>query len=155
MRKAEREIAGFEEIASVVDRCDTIRLGLVDGGEAYIVPVSFGYDASDGILNVYFHGAVAGRKFDLLEKEPRVCVEGDLCHGYKDNGHGGVTCDYESFIGYGRAERLSGEDAEYGIERLMAHCGIAGYACPPGAMKITAVYKITLSEVTGKRRFPR
>jgi nitroimidazol reductase NimA-like FMN-containing flavoprotein (pyridoxamine 5'-phosphate oxidase superfamily) len=61
-----------------------------------------------GRICLYFHGARAGRKYGLLAQDRRVCVEGDLCHGFVENGHGGVTCNYESFIGYGRADFWEG-----------------------------------------------
>lgn len=155
MRKAEREIGDFEEIVRLIDRCDTIRLGLLDEGAPYIVPMSFGYEVEDGKIALYLHGAKEGRKVDLIARNKRVCVEGDLCHGFVDNGRGGITCDYESFIGYGDCVSVSGEEAEKGIALLMAHCGHPEFSCPPEVMAITAVYKIELDEVVGKRRFPR
>ncbi len=39
MRKASREITDFEEIVKLVGRCDTVRLGLADGDEVYVVPL--------------------------------------------------------------------------------------------------------------------
>ena len=48
MRKAEREITEFEEIVGLVGRCDTVRLGLLDEGAPYIVPLNFGFEARDG-----------------------------------------------------------------------------------------------------------
>jgi nitroimidazol reductase NimA-like FMN-containing flavoprotein (pyridoxamine 5'-phosphate oxidase superfamily) len=155
MRKAEREIRDFEEIVRLVERCDTIRLGLLDDGAPYIVPLSFGYEVADGKITLYFHGAAEGRKVGLIARNKRVCVEGDLCHGFVDNGRGGITCDYESFIGYGDCVSVSGEEAEKGIALLMAHCGHPEFSCPPEVMAITAVYKTVLDEVAGKHRFPR
>ena len=155
MRKAEREIKGFEEIVQLVGRCDTIRLGLLDDGAPYIVPLSFGYEVENGKIALFFHGALEGRKVGLIARNPRVCVEGDLCHGFVDNGRGGITCDYESFIGYGDCVCVSGDEALKGIALLMAHCGHPEFTCPPQVMAITAVYKIVLDEVAGKRRFPR
>jgi nitroimidazol reductase NimA-like FMN-containing flavoprotein (pyridoxamine 5'-phosphate oxidase superfamily) len=152
MRKAEREITSFEEIADVLSRCDTIRLGISDGGVPYIVPLSFGYEVLDGKIAVYFHGAKAGRKAELLRSLPRVCVEADLCHGFVDNGRGGYTCDYESVIGYGNVELLEGEEAEKGIRLLLEHCGITAEACPAEAMAVTAVNRVILDELSGKHR---
>lgn len=154
MRKAEREIKDFEEIVRLIDRCDTIRLGLLDEGAPYIVPLSFGYVVENGRIALYFHGAMEGRKVGLIARNKRVCVEGDLCHGFVDNGRGGITCDYESFIGYGDCVSVSGAEAEKGIALLMAHCGHPEFSCPPEVMAITAVYRIKLDEVVGKRRFP-
>ena len=154
MRRANREITEISELLALLDKCDTIRLGMVDEGEAYIVPVSFGYEAADETVAVYFHGATAGRKFDLLKKRPRVCVEADVCNGFVDNGSGGVTCDFESLIGWGNAELLGGEEAEKGLRLLMEHCGMGSCVCGADAMPITAVFRIALDTLTGKRRFP-
>ena len=152
MRKAGREIREFGEILDVLSRCDTMRLGICDGGTPYVVPLSFGFEADGGSIAVYFHGAKAGRKAELLQTRPRVCVEADLCHGFPENGRGGITCDYESVIGWGFAEELEGEAARRGLDRLLAHCGVQAPACPPEAMAVTAVYSIILDEVTGKHR---
>ena len=152
MRKSEREIQNFEEIAEVLSRCDTIRLGISDAGAPYIVPLSFGYEILDGRIAIYFHGAKAGRKAELLRSLPRVCVEADLCHGFVSNGNNGYTCDFESLIGYGTIELLEGEEADKGIRLLMEHCGIQAEACPPEAMAITAVNRVVLHEISGKHR---
>ena len=152
MRKAGREITNFDEIVDVISRCDTIRLGISDVEAPYIVPLSFGYEVISGKLAVYFHGAKAGRKAELVQSLPRVCVEADLCHGFPANGRGGYTCDYESVIGYGFVELLEGEEALKGVRLLNAHCGIQAEACPPEAMAITAVYRVVLDEISGKRR---
>jgi hypothetical protein len=152
MRKADREIKSFDEIVDVMSRCDTIRIGINDAGVPYIVPVSFGYEVLEGKLAVYFHGAKAGRKAELLKSLPRVCVEADLCHGFVSNGNNGYTCDFESLIGYGTIELLEGEEADKGIRLLMEHCGIQADDCPPEAMAVTAVNRVVLDEIAGKRR---
>ncbi|MBA4347430.1 MAG: 5-nitroimidazole antibiotic resistance protein [Clostridiales bacterium] len=152
MRKFDREIKSFYEIVDVISRCDTIRLGINDADAPYIVPVSFGFEVLDGKLAVYFHGAKAGRKAELLRSLPRVCIEADICHGFPSNGHGGYTCDYESVIGYGYVELLEGEEAVKGVKLLNEHCGIHAEPCPPEAMAITAVNRVVLDELSGKRR---
>lgn len=152
MRKAAREITELSEIAEVLSRCDTIRLGISDAWAPYIVPLSFGYEIIEGKIAVYFHGAKEGRKAELLKSLPRVSVEADLCHGFPSNGRGGYTCDYESIIGIGNVELLTGKDAEKGILLLLEHCGIHAEACPENAMAITAVNRVMLDEVSGKRR---
>ena len=152
MRKAGREIKKIEEIADVLSRCDTIHLGINDADAPYIVPLSFGYELQGETIAVYFHGAKAGRKAELLKALPRVCVEADLCHGFPANERGGYTCDYESVIGYGTVELLEGEEARKGIRLLLEHCGIQAEACPEDAMAITAVNRVILDEISGKRR---
>jgi hypothetical protein len=152
MRKSKREISDTIQIAAVLEGCDTIRVGVADGGEVYIVPVSFGYAVSEGKISVFFHGALEGRKYDLLKKRPRVCVEADRCFGFMENGHGGLTCDYESVIGWGYADLLGGDEAKKGIRLLLEHCGFPDYRCSPDVTAMTAVFRVELDTVTGKRR---
>ena len=154
MRKADRQITDLNEIADILQRCGTIRIGISDEQAPYIVPVSFGYAVKDGRITVYFHGAFEGRKAELLKRHPVVCVEADLCHGFPANGRGGYTCDYESVIGYGYVELLEGEEAEKGVRLLMEHCGFPAQGCPADAMAITAVNRVIFDEAAGKRRMP-
>ncbi len=152
MRKADREIKQFDEIVDLLARCDTIRLGISDEFAPYIVPLSFGFEVLEGKLAVYFHGAKAGRKAELLRSLPRVCVEADLCHGFVESEHG-LTCDFESVIGYGTIELLEGAEAEKGIRLLLEHCGSQAEGCPQDAMAVTAVHRVVLDEISGKRRY--
>lgn len=39
----------------IVAECDCCRLGLVDNGEAYIVPMNFGFEDAGSALTLYFH----------------------------------------------------------------------------------------------------
>ena len=109
MRKANRAITDFDEIKALIDSCDTIRLGFVDGDEAYIVPLSFGFEAENGEFTFYVHGAKAGRRHTLAKKSGRVCVEADVCSGFVELEQGSQTADYKSFIGYGEISTVTGE----------------------------------------------
>ena len=151
MRKEKREIQSLEEMTELLSRCDTIRIGMNDGEAPYVVPVSFGYERIDGRIAVYFHGAKVGKRAELLKLLPRVCIEADLCHGF-GRSSGGYSCDYESLIGYGTVELLDGAEAQTGLALLMEHCGEPGYVCSAEVVAITAVNRVILDEVTGKRR---
>lgn len=155
MRHPDREITDIQEIAQVFERADTIRIGMHGGDYPYVVPVSFGWELLDGQIAVYFHGARRGMKYDLLRADPRVCVEADVLNGYVPNGDS-YTSDYESAIGFGEAESLTGDAAVHGMKLLLRHCG----ASEEGAEKcilrdITEMTRVVLRKVTGKRRFNR
>lgn len=155
MRREDREIRDFSEIIRVLDRCDVIRLGIQGVEYPYVVPVSFGYAVEDGKLAIYFHGAVEGRKHDLLTQCNRVCVEADTFLGYMNTGHS-YTASYESVIGYGTAAVVAGAQAVRGVELLLQHCGFpTDTAQDCVAMPITKIYRIVLEQVTGKRRIAR
>jgi len=152
MRRSDREVTDFSEIVDILRRADTVRLGLRDEPYPYIVPLSFGFEASDGKLALYFHGATAGLKHELIARDPHVCVETDIFHRYTELSEGDVTTEYESVIGFGTAERVYGDEAAKGCDLLCAHCGYGGYAYDHTALEFTAVYRVTLDSVTGKRR---
>lgn len=150
MRRSDRQITELNDILDVLNRCDTLRLGINGEGYPYVVPVSFGYEALDGRVTLYFHGAGEGLKHELLARDPRVCAEADIMLGFRNTGHS-LTCEYESVIGFGRARRLEGAEALHGLELLNAHCGYADFDmgdCVP----MTTVYAVELEAITGKRR---
>lgn len=70
MRRKDREITDINEIIKIIDECEIIRLGLADGDFPYIVPLNFAYDVKDNQIAFYIHGAMAGRKYELLMKNP-------------------------------------------------------------------------------------
>lgn len=152
MRLKEREITNFNEIADVFNRAETIRLGLHGDVYPYVVPLSFGFEAENGKITVYVHGAAEGFKHELLAKNNCVCVETDIFHRYTQTEHS-ITTEYESVIGFGKAETVTGEDAAKGMDLLLAHCGFKGYEYDKTALKYVRIIKIELNEVTGKRRF--
>lgn len=153
MRKSDREIRDYNEILRLLDECQTIRLALHDEPYPYVVPLSYGWEQRDGKLFVYFHCAKEGKKLDLIAKNANVCFEADCLAGYKSTGHG-VTADYRSLVAFGKAERVYGEELVRGLELLLKHCRVEGYSAREcAAMDITAVVRITVDGITGKRRF--
>lgn len=153
MRKAQREIRDINEVIGVLDRCQTIRLGLADEKFPYVVPLSFGWERIGDKIFVYFHCAKEGKKVDLMKKNNAVCLEADILGGYVKTERG-VTADYKSVIAYGHAEQVFGADAVHGIELLLGHCGIKGFSAKECVLTdIVAVYRIAVEEITGKARF--
>lgn len=150
MRRTDKEITGFHDIIDIVSRCSRIHIGINNCGVPYVVPVSFGYEVVDNELVLYFHGAQKGKKFELMEKSPRVSVSGDICHGYKELSNGGITCLYESFMAEGTVERIHGDEAQRALDLLTQHCGFLPRPCPDGVFDITAVYRITAENLTAK-----
>lgn len=150
MRKTKREINDINEIEDLIKNMNTIRLGIHDEKYPYVVPVSFGYELIDEQLFFYFHGAKVGKKAELLKENPYVCVEGDICYRFK-NTIASVTCLYESIIAFGKAERVSGQEAVKGLKLILKHCGYEEHSINEKHIP-AAVYKITVESITGKNR---
>lgn len=74
MRRKDREIKDIDEIVRVLERCQTIRIGISSEPVPYVVPVSFGIDPSQKMPTVYFHCARQGHKYRIAGREKRrVC----------------------------------------------------------------------------------
>ncbi len=149
MRKAEREIRDQGELEEVIRRAEVCRLAMVDDGVPYIVPMNFGY--RDGAF--YFHCAREGRKLEVLKKNPEVCFELEadvrLIRGEK-------ACQwstsYESVIGWGVAEILMEErEVRKGLEVLMSHYTEGPIDFDPRSISLTALIKVKVERMTGKR----
>ena len=153
MRKEKREIKDFAEIIDLINNIDTIHLGIHHELYPYVVPVSFGYCIENGNLVFYFHGAKAGKKYKLLQMNPYVCLEGDNCYRFKDT-ISSVTCLYESFIAYGKCELIDDrQESLKALQLLLDHCGYRQHSIHEEALEMTAIFKVTVDSITGKRRF--
>ena len=80
MRRQDREITDWNEMVGVIDRCDVCRLALNDEGYPYILPLNFGAKVSENTVTLYFHGAMEGKKYELIARDNRVSFEMDCAH---------------------------------------------------------------------------
>jgi nitroimidazol reductase NimA-like FMN-containing flavoprotein (pyridoxamine 5'-phosphate oxidase superfamily) len=104
---------------------------------------------------LYLHCATEGRKLDILRKNDRVCFEMDLLREIKQGPEScGCGARYESVIGFGRAVIVEAPaEKRAALDRIMDHCGARGpYAYPDETLARTAVIRIEIESVTGKRR---
>jgi nitroimidazol reductase NimA-like FMN-containing flavoprotein (pyridoxamine 5'-phosphate oxidase superfamily) len=122
----------------------------VDNDEPYVVPVCFGYERNA----LYFHGASAGRKMELIRKNSRVCfeIDTDVAVIKKAEKPCDWTTKYRSVIGVGRARILeSDREKLYGLKVLMRHYAGGEFAIPEDRLKSVSVVKIDIESVTGKK----
>ena len=152
MRRDEREISDKSRIIDVLNRCDTIRLGMNGGGYPYVIPMTFGCEMVGDEIIIYFHSAGGGRKWDILNADPRVCVEADLYYQVKRLEGGDITAVYESVIGTGDAERITDQTEKVRIlKNILGHYKEGGFpvtSCS-GLQKVE-VFRVVLKEVCGK-----
>lgn len=122
MRRKDREVTDFSKITEIISSCDCCRLGFVDGDEAYIVPMNFGYEIKDEQIYLYFHCAKEGRKIDLLPKQNKVSFEMDTKHRLEGGPLGcDYTCFYQSVMGTGKLEIVEGDEKTFGLKKIMEH----------------------------------
>lgn len=155
MRRKDREIKDIDEIVRVLERCQTIRIGISSEPVPYVVPVSFGIDPSQKMPTVYFHCARQGHKIELLGEKKDVFVEADTFFKV-EKAAGGVTTRYESVMGTGFCERVTEPDEILkGLNLILSHYDVNDF--PPDRCKGLQnlyVYRIRMAEVTGKHNLP-
>jgi hypothetical protein len=149
VRRKEKEIVDRAELEAVISEARVCRMGLCDGGLAYIVPLCFGY-ADD---TFYFHCAGEGRKLEILARNPDVCLELEAGVALKP---GAKACDwgmtYRSVVGFGRVERVEAPELKRrALDLIMARYAPGTYDYPPAALEKTVVLKVHVRSLTGKR----
>lgn len=101
MRRKDREINNKIVIEEFIEKEQILRIAFYDEGEIYIVPVNYGYLNDEKYL-LYFHGAKAGRKYELAKKNPNVGFEIDGNYTLLENE---VACQFsaafQSIVGTG------------------------------------------------------
>lgn len=154
MRRKDREVTDFSKIVSIIDKCEIIRIGLADGDYPYIVPLNFHYEVTEGNhLNFYIHGATAGRKYELMQKNGKCSFEMDVplkidylydCHD--------ITMRYESVMGTADLEFIKDEDKEKVMQEkiLSRHEEMSKFPWNRESLRRCAIVKISVNEITAK-----
>jgi nitroimidazol reductase NimA-like FMN-containing flavoprotein (pyridoxamine 5'-phosphate oxidase superfamily) len=149
MRRREREIQDEQEIRDILEKGLVCRLGLCDGQQPYIVPMSYGYKDR----RIYFHCAREGRKIDILKSNDRVCIEVDIdTRVVRGETSCRWTAKYRSVIGFGRARIIDDEkEKKAGLDVIMAHYGGSGGDYDEKSLQRTSLIEVVLESMTGKR----
>ncbi|MCQ2577402.1 MAG: pyridoxamine 5'-phosphate oxidase family protein [Treponema sp.] len=158
MRRKDREITDFKKLVEMIDHCEVIRLGLfddVDKDFPYIVPVNFSYEADEttGEINFYIHGAMAGRKYELLKKTKKCSFEMDnlLKIDYLYDCHD-ITSRYECVMGTGVVEEIPDSEKEKIMEeKVLSRWEEARtFQWNRNALPRCGMFKIVVKTISGK-----
>lgn len=153
MRRKDRQIKELPEILKVMEQCDVCRLAFHNEGYPYILPLNFGMEAEGTKITLYFHGATEGTKYGLIQKDNRVSFEMDCSHRLvTDTQDWNCTMEYESVIGQGKIEIVPEEEKEKALGILMKHYRKEEFPFNKAILPQTAVMKLTVEAITGKRR---
>ena len=153
MRRKDREVTDFNEMIKIVDECEVVRLGLADGDYPYIVPVNFAYRVEGEQLYFYIHGAMAGRKYEMLRKNPVCSFEMDVPIGMECIAEAkDVTMRYKSVMGKAKAVFLEGEERQEAIDKIIMarHKETESFEYKRETVKHTAVVMFTVTEMSAK-----
>lgn len=150
MRRKDREIDKAAAL-EIVDKCTYSVLSMSTAkGEPYAVPLSTVRIGN----NVYFHCATSGKKSEILSENPNVCI---VCVGDTRPVNTKFTVEYESAIIFGTAEKVTYPEEKIGVLRHLCERHSPGNMAKfdeaiSQSLHHTDIWKITISEITGKRR---
>ncbi len=150
MRKSNQEIKDKKVLEEILTNSRICRLGLIDNGLPYVLPFNFGY--ADNCI--YIHSAPAGKKIEILRKNPLVCFEVEQKADIIKNE---IACKwstmYRSVVGYGNAEIVTGFDEKVsGLEIIMKQHGATGeMEFNQKEVEFIVILKISITTMTGKQ----
>jgi len=150
MRRQDKEIKDNNLIQEILQKSGICRLGFVDNGEAYIVPVNYAYE--NGII--YIHSAPHGKKMDILKRNTRVSFEIEYSNEIiKDKVPCNWTARYRSVMGRGNI--TIEKDAplkKRGLDMIMIKYG-AGMELTydESLLSRMVLLKLKIDSITGKQ----
>lgn len=154
MTRREREVTDPNKIIEILDKCKVVHVGLIDGEQPYVLPMSYGYTMEGGNLTLYLHGAAQGYKLDVIRANPNTCFEME-CDVVPFEGT--VACQYgicySSIIGRGTAEIIEDvEEKKRALSILMKTQTGKDFTFDDRMVSIVSVIEIHVSEYTAKCR---
>ena len=158
MRKKTKQITDQGAVRRLLARASVCRLGFSAARGVcdypYVVPVHFACDGD----TLYVHCAQAGLKLELLEREPRVCVEVDEMLGIVPaESPCSFSTRYTSVIAFGRARMVTEPGTlRKALGLLMEKYAGGDRAYPPETwtdrqLGGLAVIAVELEQLSGKR----
>ena len=154
MRRKDREITDSNRIAEFIGKEQILRIAFYDEGEIYIVPLNYGY-SFDGQYSFYFHGARAGRKYELAKSRPKVGFEIDGNYTLLE---GEMACDFsatfQSVVGTGTVSLVE-DDAEKikGLDAIMKQTtSKTGWRYSKDMLEAVAVFRLDVATLSCKAK---
>ncbi|MCL2180218.1 MAG: pyridoxamine 5'-phosphate oxidase family protein [Treponema sp.] len=167
MRRKDREVTDIKGIEEILLKCKTCHLAMVDNGDPYVVPLSYGYKIT-GInqqisgesnldkhtLELYFHSALEGRKLEILKRCNKVCFE-ISSEGRPVNSDDPCNSGYyfASIIGFGEAVFIYDNDEKCrALSAMFKHQTGRDVPFSAEQSKSVCVFKIISNDFTGKSK---
>ena len=155
MRRSDREITDVKLIEAFIAKEQIMRIAFYDNGEIYIVPVNYGYTNDSGQFAFYFHGAKAGRKYELSKGSPNIGFEID---GNYELLEADIACDFsakfQSVVGTGKISIVEDREEKLkGLNFLMRQTSDnAEWQYSEEMINAVAVYKVDVNKISCKAK---
>ena len=150
MKRINQEITDRKVLEEILSKSEICRIGMVDNGVPYIVPVNYGYKDN----TIYIHSASSGKKIDILKINNKVCFEIEYTVEVVKKE---LSCDwatkYRSVIGYGTIEIITDSELKKrGLDIIMAQHGkTIGNTYIDTQVEKIVILKLNITHLTGKQ----
>ena len=155
MRRKDREITDNSAIEAFIAKEKIIRIAFYDDGDIYIVPLNYGYINNNGKYSFYFHGAKAGRKYELAKNTPTVGFEID---GNYELLEADTACNFsakfQSVIGTGILSLVEDKNEKIkGLNTLMEQTAARPeWSYDEAKLHCVAVFKLDVEKMSCKAK---
>ncbi len=135
----------------MIGRCRFCHMAMADAsGMPYVLPMNFGY--RNGII--YLHGSRHGRKIDILNIRPDVCLNFTTDHVLRYQSEH-VACSwsmkYRSVLCYGKVEFLDDPDEKIrALDIIMAQYSDLSFRYNPPAIREVHVWRVVVERFEGR-----
>ena len=132
-----------------------LRIAFYDHGDIYILPVNYGYLCENDKYSFYFHGAKAGRKYELSKSEPKVGFEIDGKYKLLESE---TACDFsaafQSVIGTGTLNLVDEkEEKKLGLNTIMKQTTKqTNWNYQNGMLEAVAVFRLDVDKMSCKAK---
>lgn len=138
------------EIYKIINACKTCFLAMSDNNVPYVLPMNFALDGDSVIL----HSGPAGRMWETLKKNPKVCINWTLGEelAWQDVK---VGCSYrvksKSVLAEGEAEFIEDFDEKYRLLKiLMSQYSSGEFKFGTPSVKNVGIIKVRINKITSK-----
>ena len=155
MRRSDREIKDEKLIEAFISKEKIMRIAFYDNGEIYIIPINYGYMNESGKCVFYFHGAKAGRKYELSKESPHIGFEID---GNYEILEADIACNFsarfQSVVGTGNISIIEDRQEKIrGLDILMQQTsGKKEWQYSEEMLDVVVVYRLDVEKITCKAK---
>lgn len=149
MRRKDRQVTDEDAIRFILMNQEVLHLGLPDSDRIYVVPVNYAFTYEGRHLALYFHGAKAGLKYDILKTNPQVgfCIDGDQVVIPDERDASRFTTHYKSVIGSGRVSMIQErEEAKKAFSLFMKHYSPRDWDITDAMAERAAIFRLDAEE---------
>ncbi len=158
VRRQDRAVTDDAWIGNFLQRASVIVVGFTDGDQPFVKPTLFAYDPERRAI--WFHATEFGRTTDLLRAHPQAAATAfEMGRLLPADRAMDFSVEYASVIVYGRVAIVEDEaEATRGLQLLLDKYfpqlkpGQDYTPILPEELKITAVFRLDISEWVGKQK---